>query len=126
MGVVGVRKCMAVRGGDGQGTSLEPWLPETRGGACTVHLVSCSTQRLSQGEELGLGVVSVLVVAAWVIIQARGHRSSQNRHCWLLAGWCMLGLSMGAGSYGLPVGLPMGIPAKTLTCRSRLPVATGP
>ena len=37
-----------------------------------------------------------------------------------------LGLSMGPGPYGLPVGLPMKIPAKTLTCRSRLPVATGP
>jgi hypothetical protein len=37
-----------------------------------------------------------------------------------------LGLSAGAGPYGLPVGLPMGIPAKTLTCRSRLPVAAGP
>jgi hypothetical protein len=39
---------------------------------------------------------------------------------------CQLGLSTGAGLYGLPVGLPMGIPAKTLTCRSRLPVAAGP
>jgi hypothetical protein len=37
-----------------------------------------------------------------------------------------IGLSTGAGPYGLPVGLPMGIPAKTLTCRSRLPVAAGP
>ena len=36
-----------------------------------------------------------------------------------------IGLSTGAGPYGLPVGLPVGIPAKTLTCRSRLPVATG-
>ena len=55
-----------------------------------MHLVSCSTQHLSQGEELGLGVVSASVVAAWVVIQARGHCSSWNRHCWLLAGWCML------------------------------------
>jgi len=30
--VVGVRKCAAVHGGDGQGASLEPWLPETGGG----------------------------------------------------------------------------------------------
>jgi hypothetical protein len=37
-----------------------------------------------------------------------------------------IGLSTGAGPYGLPVGLPVGIPAKTLTCRSRLPVAAGP
>ena len=86
MGVVGVRKCMAVRGGDGQGTSLKPWLPETRGGARMVHLVSCSTQHLSQGEELGLGVVSASVVAPGLsfkrggIVQAR----TATAGCWLV------------------------------------------
>jgi hypothetical protein len=48
----------------------------------------------------------------------------RRRH---IGSWVLcLGLSTGAGPYGLPVGLPMGVPVKTLTCRSRLPVAAGP
>ena len=37
-----------------------------------------------------------------------------------------LRLDTGAGPYGLPLGLPVEIPVEILTCRSRLPVATGP
>jgi hypothetical protein len=35
-------------------------------------------------------------------------------------------LDTGPGLYGLPVGLPGEIPVEILTCRSRLPAATGP
>ena len=37
-----------------------------------------------------------------------------------------LRLDTGPGLYGLPVGLPVEIPVEILTCRSRLPAATGP
>ena len=37
-----------------------------------------------------------------------------------------LRLDTGPGLYGLPVGLPGEIPVEILTCRSRLPAATGP
>ena len=60
------------------------------GGARTAYLVSCSTRHLSQGERLGLGVVSALVgsllgLCLWLSFK----RGDVVQAGTATAGWCM-------------------------------------